>query len=106
MGFQFSGYQGPGTDDAHLPHEHIEELREFFQRGLPQESFHFRDTWIVLELLILVPFLSVLGVLKELLEDLLRIPDHGPDLVKVERLTAQSNALLLVEDGWVSPCST
>ena len=46
----FGGEIGPGPDDAHFPHEHIDELRQLVEARAAQETTDAGDARIVLDL--------------------------------------------------------
>ena len=91
---------GPRADDAHLTHQHVGELRQFVESGLPMKySVDGIVAWSVLEL----PCLVVLGGrlrvgCKDVLQPLFRIFDHRAELPAREHLSVCTDTLVREED--------
>ena len=91
---------GTRTYNAHVTKEHIEELRQLVDAGLPDEMTNPRDSGVVLDLedrtVLLVKVL-------ELGQALLCVRVHRAELEHLEGLLVLAHALLHEEDGagWV-----
>jgi hypothetical protein len=79
-----TGPLGTGADHAHVPAQHVPELRKLIDTGLPQEGSESCDTGILL------PGVFITLVTADL---------HAPKLVESERPTVNAYTLLREDHG-------
>lgn len=82
-----------GPDHGKVPGQYVEELHHLVERGATQEAADFSHAGIVVELLLALPGFELFGG-HVFLRMIVRIGDHGPQLVDVDALAAFADALL------------
>ncbi len=87
------------ADKAHLPFQHVEDLRQFIEAVFTDEFADMRDARIVAaEFLELLPLLLGLGVFTEEVEqDAVGIHVHRTEFIAFERLAAIADARNIVK---------
>ena len=89
-------------DQRHLPHEHVEELRQLVERGTPQKAADPGDPWVALDLEQTAARLVAVGqgVLLSV-----GVDDHRAELVDIEDRISAADPTLSEEDraGRVKP---
>src|SRR6202034_4911927 len=97
--FYFGGDWGPRTDDAHLPAQHIQELRELVEAVFAEDSSEAGDARIVRNF---EQDPVALVQSREVLLHVVRMIDHGAELEEGKDPAAFANAVGNVENRTVA----
>ena len=89
---------GARSDKAHLPANDVDDLRQFIKTCPPQEMTDTRDARIVLQLKILLPLFTSLGILRKIVfEACLGILYHGAEFIAGKHAAVLSDPLMRKE---------
>lgn len=90
---------GPGADETHLAFQHVQELGELVEAGLPKEGAGLRDARIVFQLEGGLPLFPCFGIsVEQFLETLGRVYAHAAEFVAVKLFSVSAHAAMLIND--------
>ena len=90
---------GPRADEAHFPFEDVEELGQFVEAGLAQESTAPGDARIVLQFEFCFPFFAGLGIAcEEFFQFHVGIDAHAAEFVAVEFFAVPADTAVFEDD--------